>query len=79
MSNETITAAAIRQWRERQPGLNGRCLSREALAQRLGASASSVKNWESGAARPMEVYRERLVALLGGETNGGETKKGGLL
>ena len=56
-----------------------KALSQEALARLIGATTGSVRNWERGV-RPLAIYRERLVALLGGETsgNGGETKKEGL-
>lgn len=65
-------AAQIKSYRA------NKALSQEALARLVGATTGSVRNWERGV-KPLAIYRERLAALLGGETsNGGEAKKGGL-
>lgn len=58
MANEQLSAE-IKAFRA------SNALSQEQLARRLNVSTGSVRNWERGV-RPLQVYRQRLAALLAG-------------
>lgn len=51
----------IRRARRKRKGTNGKRLTQEGLAERLGVSVDTVSGWETNAHRPQPGEREALV------------------